>query len=37
MLHDFHLPGELGFAEQIRLLLQPPGELLEVVFIHRRE
>src|ERR1700733_13725014 len=37
MFHNFHLQGEMRFAEQIRLPLQPPGELLEVVFIDRRE
>src|SRR5580704_5325408 len=37
MFHNFHLRGQIGFAEQIRLPLEPRGELLEVVFIDRRE
>src|SRR5580700_3392669 len=37
MFHNFHLRGEMGFAEQIRFPLEPGGELLEVVFIDRPE
>src|SRR5580658_10697655 len=37
MFRNFHLQGEMGFAEQIRLPVQPRGELLEVVLIDRRE
>src|SRR6202167_1889914 len=37
VFQNFHLRGEMGFAEQIRLALEPRGELLEVVFIDRRE
>ena len=37
VFHNFHLRGEMGFAEQIRLPLEPRGEVLKVVFIDRRE
>src|ERR1700722_12944206 len=33
MFHDFHLQRHIGFVQQVRLALEPPGELLEVVFI----
>src|ERR1700693_770678 len=37
VFHNFHLRCEMGLAEQIRFPLQPRGELLEFVFIDRRE